>query len=341
MDSVINQTIGINNIQIIVIDDVSCDSTLDILEEYRVKYPNNICIITRKVNSTKAKEANRNIAMAYATGDYVLFLDQDDWYEINAFEILMEYASKYPELDYIEYNFRCIDEKNNTCEIKQVKERGFNIYTFSTEEERNYYAKIKILPGATYAWNKLYRKKYLIENSIYHNDGSKKSGFGDNFFSGLLVLACHSIGKLDVCLYNYLNHSGSYSHDKSENSSVQFERCKAGIFFYEECKTRGYLQKNPEMVEYIFCRTFLLKTFWKFLMQCDPIPFNKLEFIQKEMLQRFPNYRDNKIMRDIKEIDYLFNILDQTWTTDYLIRLHHMIEKEMEQSDVKKYMYLT
>lgn len=340
MDSLINQTIGMENIEIVILDDVSTDSTVQMLQEYKRKYPQNIHIIKNAAHSSITKKSNRNEALKYASGEYVLFLDQDDWYELNTIQILKKYIDQYPELDYIEFGFQCINEEDNTCQIHTCKESGFHIYEISNENKRNEYAIKGILPGSTFAWNKLYRKQFLLEYNIYHNEKEQSSGFADNFFSGLLVMNCRKIAKLDTALYNYRIYTGSYSHDKKKNSTVQFERCRVGLFFYEECIKRGLLSKNPLMTEYIFCRTFLLKTFWKFLMQYDPIPFDKLAGIQSEMREKFPCYKSNTIMQNMEGIQALFDILDEDWTEDYLLKLRNKIEQEIEQGYIRKYMYL-
>lgn len=302
LDSVVEQDTGMDQIEVVIIDDVSSDSTLYILEKYRKRYSQNIRIIPRKVHSSEAKETNRNIGVNEASGEYILFLDQDDWYSQGTFRILLEFVIKYSDLDYIEFRYRNSDMYGRVYEEENLPGKKWGIYQISDEEERKQYARRGILPGATFVWNKLYRKDFLQRYHIIHNDGAQNTGFSDNFFSGLLVLYAKRIAKLNVPLYNYRNYIGSYSHDQKKNSKVQFERCKAGIVFFDECLRRGLHQKNREMVEFIFARTFLVKTFWKFLMNYDPIPYDILGYIQKEMLRRCPDYNYNSIMREREEI---------------------------------------
>ena len=340
MDSLIHQTIGIENLEIVVIDDVSTDATLQILEEYEKKYPKNICLIKRKVSQGVTRESNRNVGVNQASGDYILFLDQDDWYERDALEVLTGCLKEHPDLDYIEYSYHNADESGIRYETKRVKDKGFHVYSITAEAERNSLAIEGILPGATYAWDKIYKKEFLLKNNIHHNDGERKTGFSDNFFSGLLVMHCGKIGKLDVPLYNYTNRFGSFSHDARLNSKVQIQRCQTGIIFYEECRDRGFLKKNPEMVEYIFIRTFLLKTFWKFLLQYDPLPIDILNYLKKETIERFPFYRKNTIMAGRKELQFLFSVLDQDWSRGFLYALKEKTEKMLKEGEIRKYLYL-
>ena len=79
LDSVINQTL--KDIEIICINDGSTDGSLAILEEYAAK-DNRIKIIDLKENIGVGKA--RNIAFKEVTAPYVMYLDSDDWYELNA-----------------------------------------------------------------------------------------------------------------------------------------------------------------------------------------------------------------------------------------------------------------
>lgn len=341
MDSVVNQTVGLKELEIIVVDDASTDSTVEILKEYESRYPENVCLVVRDVNSRETKEDNRNVALDYASGEYILWLDQDDWYEPNAVEVLTKRMQEHPDLDYIEYGIRYTDAEGNMLAKSRGNEGGFDIYEIENEEMRNEYARSGILPGATFVWSKIYRKKFLVEKQIYCNDGEQQTGFSDNFFSGLAVMYCRKIGKLDMLLINYRNHIGSWSHDSIVNSKVQFERCKAGIAFYDECERRGILDAQRDMTEYIFVRTFLLKTFWKFLLKYNPIPFDILQFCQKEMYKRCPKMEENPIMKDRVDMMLLSMAMETKWTPEFLLALREeMISQINEKKINPAYLFL-
>lgn len=77
LDCIINQTIGVNNIELILIDDASTDHTPDIIKTYEQKYPDMIIAIFNKENLKQG--TCRNIALDYyASGEYFCFIDIDD-----------------------------------------------------------------------------------------------------------------------------------------------------------------------------------------------------------------------------------------------------------------------
>lgn len=84
--SIINQSIGFENLEIIVVDDVSTDNTRFIIEKYAERY-DNIKFNFLKENSGAAGKP-RNVGLEMASADYVMFLDPDDFLTNNACEIL-------------------------------------------------------------------------------------------------------------------------------------------------------------------------------------------------------------------------------------------------------------
>ena len=82
LDSILNQTIGHENLQVIMVDDGSTDESPAIMEEYSKKYPN--FVSKRLDNKSGSAGRPRNEGLALATGKYVMFIDPDDFYTEDA-----------------------------------------------------------------------------------------------------------------------------------------------------------------------------------------------------------------------------------------------------------------
>lgn len=334
LESLINQSIGIENIEIIIVDDASNDSTVKIIKEYQIKYPNLIKLKLNEINSRISKINNRDRSVYDANGEYIMFLDQDDWYEIDALEILEDYMQKNPSLDYIEYSYYFVS--NNIKTVKHVNQIGFKIYLIENELKRNECIKDKVLPGYATVWNKIYKKDYILKNRIEHNSGNKRAGYGDNYFSALLILNTKCMATLDFPLYNYYLHENNYS----KMASTIFERCKTGLYFFEEARDRGLLNINSEAVEYMFFQMFLLKTFWKYLLQYSEVQFEELVYIQSKIRELVPEYRKNSLLAYHTEMNVFFDILDNDWDKTYLEKLRGEILKKLEKEEFRKKLYL-
>jgi glycosyltransferase involved in cell wall biosynthesis len=83
LDSVVNQTLGIENIEVIVVDDSSTDNSVDIIKEYASKYPSFKLI---KQEPNQGSGPARNLGLKHVTNDYVTYLDCDDYISLDAYE---------------------------------------------------------------------------------------------------------------------------------------------------------------------------------------------------------------------------------------------------------------
>jgi glycosyltransferase involved in cell wall biosynthesis len=88
VESVIGQTIGFSNIELILIDDGSSDSSRNIIRKYAKKYDNIVAVFMKENSGTPAKP--RNLGIELATSEYVFFLDADDWLDTDGLRILYD-----------------------------------------------------------------------------------------------------------------------------------------------------------------------------------------------------------------------------------------------------------
>lgn len=86
IDSLINQTIGNENLEIIMVNDCSTDGSDKIIDEYAEKY--DCCIAIHHEENSGAAYTPRNTGIKACTGDYIMFLDPDDRYTPDACEVL-------------------------------------------------------------------------------------------------------------------------------------------------------------------------------------------------------------------------------------------------------------
>ena len=98
IDSIINQSLGFRkNIQLILVNDKSTDGTLEILEGYQEKYPENITLITNEKNM--GSSYSRNQGLRHVDAKYVNFCDSDDIMSHDAFSEAYNFLEKYWEVN--------------------------------------------------------------------------------------------------------------------------------------------------------------------------------------------------------------------------------------------------
>lgn len=129
LDSIVNQTI-FEKIQVIVVNDGSKDNTFSILQSYKKKYKNLVIIDVPNGGVSKA----RNIGIKEAAGEYITFVDADDWIDINYYEKMYEFAVCY-SADIVSSGFYISDGiedivENCVAESVTVKSKIESIYDF-------------------------------------------------------------------------------------------------------------------------------------------------------------------------------------------------------------------
>ncbi len=92
IDSLIHQTIGFENIQVILVDDGSTDESPKICDEYKEKYPDNIVVIHKPNGGVSSA---RNIGLEYARGQYYNFMDPDDKLSLNTMRDVFAFYQKH------------------------------------------------------------------------------------------------------------------------------------------------------------------------------------------------------------------------------------------------------
>lgn len=192
MDSIVNQTY--NNLEILLIDDGSTDQSSAMCDRWAIK-DKRIKVIHKKNGGLSDA---RNAGIQTATGQYIAFVDSDDWIE------------KY----YIEYLYRAIKETGaeiSACEIRQVidgqKTEKLNNEALSQIKCTTEEALATILKGNGFravAWNKLYTADLLVGETfkvgILHED---------EFFTYRIIGKAKTLSFVKNQLYNYRQREGS------------------------------------------------------------------------------------------------------------------------------------
>ena len=188
LDSVVNQTL--KDIEIIIINDGSTDDSKNIIEEYTGKYKNIIFID----QENKGIGKTRNIGIKMATGEYITFVDSDDYIKENMLEEYYKYAKKH-NFDLVIGSY--IKKINN-------KEIIFENNKFKT-------GNVKTTPQILYLieygpWAKLYKREMIINNNIYFDEKRK---YEDMPFVSKALLKSKLIGQITEPYYYYIIHNNS------------------------------------------------------------------------------------------------------------------------------------
>lgn len=190
LDSVINQTY--KNLQIVLIDDGSKDGSWAIMQEY-AKRDNRIEIYHQE---NQGVAATRNHLLEKVKGDYVLFVDSDDWIELNMVEFLVE-KSRTKNADIVVCGMVKNDGACGEEYREEVMDQETTVKKFLFHKE---------LSGSL--WNK------LVKTSLLHDIwfDSRISYGEDALFCWYVLQRVHTVVQTDKQLYHYRMNDASISH---------------------------------------------------------------------------------------------------------------------------------
>jgi len=189
IDSLLNQ--NFEDYEIIVINDLSPGNAEEIIKSYNDK---KIVYIKNKTN--KGIGYNRNLGIKKATGEYVCFIDSDDYVKEDFISKMYNY-SKENNLDLCVCDYVNVDEEDNTLEEFNLSNFGITNY----EENNKILCEINLGPC-----NKLFKKDMLTKNKI---EFSEKLKYEDLSFVALSIKNSTKIGKINEQLNYFTVHKNS------------------------------------------------------------------------------------------------------------------------------------
>ena len=203
IQSVINQTY--ENLQIILVDDGSPDNCGKICDEY-AKKDHRIEVIHK---SNGGLSDARNKGLEIAKGEYIGFVDSDDYIEADMYEVLYNLLKQY-NADVSICNFYTVSQ--GKIAIKNA-DNGINEYN-----------RIEILKEIlldrniqSYAWNKLYKKELFDE--IKYPIGKKYEDIGTTFY---LLEKCNKVVVTGKSEYYYINRQDSIVNNVTESTITDY-----------------------------------------------------------------------------------------------------------------------
>lgn len=200
INSIIAQTYS--NIEIIIVDDGSTDNSLKKCKDLSVSKEN--IIVYHQDN--KGVSAARNYGLKESKGEYVMFVDSDDWLEQNAVEYLFEKLT--PETDIV-----CCCCNVNIEDLVVVDHffDGNRIFKNTYESKRDLYFQLldtaygqpqeNIYTGIGVPWGKIYRRKFINKVGIQFDE--RINHLEDNLFNLILFYYSNVVRYVDIPLYNY------------------------------------------------------------------------------------------------------------------------------------------
>ena len=283
LDSLLNQTIS--EYEIIAVDDASTDTTPEILKQYEAANADRIRVITLPENRHQGGARNRGIQAA--RGEWIGFVDSDDWVAPDCFEKLIRRGEE-TGADVVGCDYSLVD--HHTFEVGKVVENNTSGQTGELDEEKH--RKLLIRPGSMVV--KIYRRELIRENGLDFPEGIF---YEDNCASPLWSLCFRHFERVPEPLYYYYQHNVSTVHQITEERCR--DRMRAEVLFYEECVRRGFLQQYAAEIEYRFTELYYVITLFSYLQGVKHPRLSFVRELHRGVSERFPEFEKNPYYKEL------------------------------------------
>lgn len=283
LTTITSQTIGVNALEIICIDDASTDDTWQHLQVWEQRYPDQMILIHCDQNGRQGTA--RNIGLQYASTDWIAFIDSDDWLELDYFEKLYQ-VTQQGDCEIVS----CQNKRDFSTDMtffenrKTDKENRFML--IDTVEKRKLFFNLQSAGFA--AWGKIIRKDLLINNQIFFPENL---AYEDSYWGPLLHFYAQRVYLVEEYLYHYFVNTQSTVLQKDADYHTDWLTVQS--MKWQAWEERGFLAEYREELEYDFLCTCYLG-FLKILFLRYTEPSYSLYLLVKEItLKRVPDYRQN------------------------------------------------
>ncbi|GHU41206.1 hypothetical protein FACS1894111_03090 [Clostridia bacterium] len=300
------QTIGIEHLELIFVDDASSDqgATWEMILAFEAKYPNQVIAIQHEEN--KGQAGARNTGLLYTRGVYVGFMDQDDFIEPTFHQTMYEKATEY-DCDMVQ------------CGYVETYPDG-RIRTHAPKEVFFNYEKSIMDGGSTWptiwgvtVWNKLFRRSLMTESAAIFPVGLRLE---DYYFNERIRPFISSIYCIEQTLYHWQRISGSISTSTSLNCLADFIIIGEAVIAHYQ--SLGFFNRCLREIEWDLLQFYAGEISGWFAG--SPLNYYHLYcLLSNSVKKHFPDFESNPAfvaLADDSFVKQLIAILNQNYTQE-------------------------
>lgn len=276
LKSILNQTYS--NYEVIIVNDGSPDNSDNIIKSYEKE--DKRFKGYKKVNGGLSDA--RNYGLKYATGDYLIFIDADDYIENNYLEKVNDVLEKNKDIDVLKFKIKLVDEGENLIRM----ENGLNKEGVTSFDEL---VKLEFLEPA---WSYVYKLSFWKENNFTYLKGMIHEDFG---LTPEILMKANKIYYLNSYLYNYVQRNGSIM--SSNNKEKLHKKAYDMLYQYDRLIKINY-NKDTKVYKSFLANALISKT--------NTLDKEEQKKYKEELRKRkvIDNLIDNTLKRKIKKIIY-------------------------------------
>ncbi len=276
------------NIEIVIVNDGSTDSSQKIIEEFHSKFPK---IIKPFIQENSGIAASRNNGLTQAVGDYIFFIDHDDYIDSDYLRHYIEKA-EFTNADMVIGGFRRVSETGRTLYTYKLKNTPWSAYRIQTP------------------WARLYKTDFLKENNLLFLDIKLGEDASFNIPANVMT---DKITITDYTGYNWVDIKKSFSNTVQKQPDNSDEVIKLLSFIKTKTENTALSLLQKQMIEY-FCIKYSI---WFLLYSTKKI--NKMDLENKKnkifenLTSLFPKWTKNTLVSPFSPKGECFAVRNIVW----------------------------
>lgn len=286
MESLVGQTIGVDNIEIILVDDASTDGTLDKLYSWEQRYSDSVIVVVCEQNGRQGRA--RNIGIEYASGKYISFVDGDDWISKYTYESLVHIADK-ENVDIVQ--FRYSGDKDRIVSTSDIDDK---IKVFDVGNDRKQLLVNDSILNES-CTTKLYLRNLIINSGVRYPEGVC---YEEPLFTYPLKLCVNRVATTEEAFYFYrYNENGTTAKDMSSLSTI-FDHIQVQMSLNAFLNSIEGISAFQDEIDFHFIHSFYASVFYFFAYRGVPLTAGLFRYLADKVKAFVPDYENNPYWKD-------------------------------------------
>jgi glycosyltransferase involved in cell wall biosynthesis len=296
--SLISQTL--EDIEIIVVNDGSPDHSQEIIDSYIKLYPDKVRSLI-KLNGGLSDA--RNFGIPYCNGEYIGFIDSDDYVEPDMFEKLY-FCAKRENSDIVMCDYyEEYESYKRLIKVTPVKKSDDLFYSMLAA-----------------AWNKIYKKDLITNSDILFPKGLI---YEDTAFFTMLIPHVKKVSCVNEPLVHYVQRIGSIANTQGTKTAQIFDVFNVIISYYQE---KGYYVYYKNKIEYL-CIKIIFGSSLKRIARINKAALRRE--LAKESVRyvnnMFPKWKDNEFLNNNLSLRHKFLLIISPPTIVPIVEVIHIL----------------
>lgn len=315
-ESLINQTIGIENMEIIFVNDASTDNTGEKLNSFESLYPESVLVIHLDENVKQG--GARNVALQYASGEYIVFIDSDDWVELNYLDTVYNIA-KENDIDMLQIPFVHVYGEGENITYKKTTVHWTGLYVMEDIEARKQFLNRQLFTCG--APNKVYRSEMIKKAGAQFLPGV---AYEEPSFVYPLFFYAKRVYQLDANLYYYRSHDASTMTSYITKPGKLYDHPFVQLSVYKQMRNiPEFYSIYKDEIDYYFLFTFYIETLYFSKMGNLYLGYDFFWLMQNTVKNMLPDWNSNPYIHTLpqKEMYVALSSISKNFTEEEFLNL--------------------